>query len=152
MPAQFASTKIQFENPKTEHAAKLMVFSHGEVNLAERECTTGQTLREQEAGDLDDGSLVTRTQRETRTRMNVEPMVPGAVLPCHSIPGGDEIGHTNTASVSVSWSFASLSADGPFGGSCRLTRSLSLCHRSRARDSVDMTVPKGMPTISAISL
>jgi hypothetical protein len=31
--AQFASTKIQFENPKTEPPASLMVFLQGEVNL-----------------------------------------------------------------------------------------------------------------------
>ncbi len=31
--AQFASTKIHFENPKTEPPANLMVFLHGEMNL-----------------------------------------------------------------------------------------------------------------------
>src|SRR6266852_6454035 len=31
--AQFARAKIQFEDPKTEPSANLMVFSHGEVNL-----------------------------------------------------------------------------------------------------------------------
>jgi len=31
--AQFASAKIQLEDPKTEPLASLMVFSHGEVNL-----------------------------------------------------------------------------------------------------------------------
>jgi hypothetical protein len=31
--AQFASAKIQFENPKTDPPAKLMVFPHEEVIL-----------------------------------------------------------------------------------------------------------------------
>jgi len=31
--AQFARPKIQFENPKTERPAKLMVFLHGAVNF-----------------------------------------------------------------------------------------------------------------------
>ncbi len=34
--AQFASAKIQFENPKTEPPAKLMVFPHGDVNLSRK--------------------------------------------------------------------------------------------------------------------
>jgi hypothetical protein len=48
--AQFAGAKIQFEDPKTKRAAKLMVFWHGEVRLAERECSTGQTLRNRTLG------------------------------------------------------------------------------------------------------
>jgi hypothetical protein len=38
--AQFAGTKIQLENPKTEAPANLMVFLHGKEISAKRECTT----------------------------------------------------------------------------------------------------------------
>jgi hypothetical protein len=33
MLAQFASAKIHLENPKTEPLAKMVVFSHVEMNL-----------------------------------------------------------------------------------------------------------------------
>ncbi len=36
MLAQFTGAKIQFEDPKTEPTANLLIFSHGEVNLDEK--------------------------------------------------------------------------------------------------------------------
>jgi hypothetical protein len=73
-----------------------------------------------------------------------------AVIP---IPGGPAIAHAGTASCSSSISSASLRTVEPFGCACRLTRSITARRkRSRARKSVDMTVPIGTPTTSAISL
>jgi hypothetical protein len=76
--AQFASAKIQFENPKKEPSAKLMVFLHGEANLSERESTTGQSSLEHEA-------------RTASCKSSVECQLPGAPhssgkeLPVHCI-------------------------------------------------------------------
>jgi len=48
--AQFASAKIQFENPKTDRPAHLIGFLHGEVDLVERQYTTGQGSLRQRQG------------------------------------------------------------------------------------------------------
>jgi hypothetical protein len=36
MLTQFPGAKIQFEDPETEPAPNLLIFSHGEVNLDEK--------------------------------------------------------------------------------------------------------------------
>jgi hypothetical protein len=48
--AQFARTKIQFEDPESEPPANPMVFPHSELNLNEAECITGQILADLEPG------------------------------------------------------------------------------------------------------
>jgi hypothetical protein len=47
---QFACAKIQLENSKTETPAKLIVFSHGEVNRSEKEVYHERNLLEYKAG------------------------------------------------------------------------------------------------------
>ena len=49
--AQFASAKIQFENPKTEPPTKLMVFPHGGVNLSRKGVYHRTEFTETRGGD-----------------------------------------------------------------------------------------------------
>jgi hypothetical protein len=57
--AQFARSKVHFEDSKTEPSANLMVFSHGEANLDLGESTTRQF-----PGKLDVGIVSCKSRRE----------------------------------------------------------------------------------------
>ena len=59
MLAQFARTKIHFEDSKTEPSANVMVFSHGEANLDPTESTTGQF-----PGELDEGIVACKSSKK----------------------------------------------------------------------------------------
>ena len=50
MLAQFASAKIQVENPKTEPPATVIVVAHGEVNLDRKRVYHQPVFPELEAG------------------------------------------------------------------------------------------------------
>ena len=58
MPAQFARTKIHFEDSKTEPSASLVLFSHGEANLDASESTTGPF-----PGVLDEGIVPCKSHK-----------------------------------------------------------------------------------------
>jgi hypothetical protein len=59
-PPQFASTKIQFEDPESEPPADPMDFPHSELNLSESECITGQILADPEEGTAPSKSFLKR--------------------------------------------------------------------------------------------